>query len=313
MSLMIRPLERSDDEAAVSIYNAYVTTEPTTVESVRKRRPLLPKWVGFIAEVDGKPVGAAECFDPAWLTIPNKLLIHYALLPEAIGTEIEQALYRHLFDHAVGLDPDTIIAPCESRRPNHVANLEHDGFKRALVLYCTQIDLDTFHPEAFSSQIAGLNEQGIQLVSLATLIIEDPQWRQRYLDLINRVMPDVPHVAEVRETPMEVFIQLTSGDSFVPEARFMAVSGDRYVGVSELQPSPNDPTQMNTGFTGIDREFRRQGLATALKATALGWAKSVGARHVTTDNEVNNPMYLLNKALGFQDIHQIYHYRLDRR
>ena len=48
------------------------------------------------------------------------------------------------------------------------------------------------------------------------------------------------------------------------------------------------------------RAHRRQGIATAMKVRAIGFAKEYGAKIVETDNEENNPMYFLNLKLGFE-------------
>ena len=55
-----------------------------------------------------------------------------------------------------------------------------------------------------------------------------------------------------------------------------------------------------TGLTGVLRSHRRRGVATALKVTALSFAKKRSVKFVKTDNEENNPMYDLNMQLGFK-------------
>ena len=47
-------------------------------------------------------------------------------------------------------------------------------------------------------------------------------------------------------------------------------------------------------------DYRRQGIATALKVKALSKLKERGIKVVRTDNEKNNPMYLINVAMGFK-------------
>ena len=61
-----------------------------------------------------------------------------------------------------------------------------------------------------------------------------------------------------------------------------------------------EPAKLYTGLTGVLRSHRRRGIATALKVTALEMAKARGVRTLETDNEENNPMYLLNVELGFE-------------
>ena len=54
------------------------------------------------------------------------------------------------------------------------------------------------------------------------------------------------------------------------------------------------------GLTGVLRSHRRRGIATAVKLPTIDFARSVGARYISTDNEENNPMYQLNLKLGFR-------------
>lgn len=71
---------------------------------------------------------------------------------------------------------------------------------------------------------------------------------------------------------------------------------------------PNLPTAalisftMPTGLTGIVRSHCRRGLATLLKTHAIRYAKEQGIQSIRTGNEENNPMYTLNRKLGFQDL-----------
>ncbi len=79
----------------------------------------------------------------------------------------------------------------------------------------------------------------------------------------------------------------------------MAVRNDLMVGLSSLVKRGGATTVLGTGGTGVLPAFRRQGLATRLKLKAIGYARELGTMWITTDNEENNPMYGLNRQLGF--------------
>ena len=57
---------------------------------------------------------------------------------------------------------------------------------------------------------------------------------------------------------------------------------------------------LETGLTGVRREYRRRGIATALKVMALQFARENGYTEIVTDNEENNPMFQINLQLGFE-------------
>ena len=53
---------------------------------------------------------------------------------------------------------------------------------------------------------------------------------------------------------------------------------------------------------GVLKDFRRKGIATALKIKAIEKLIEKGVTEIRTDNEENNPMYKINVALGFEPV-----------
>lgn len=88
--------------------------------------------------------------------------------------------------------------------------------------------------------------------------------------------------------------------TFFPDGWMIATDGKQYVGMSCINLIPADAKKVQTELTGVLPEYRRKGIATALKVLTIKVAKSYGARIIKTDNEENNPMYTLNLKLGFK-------------
>jgi GNAT superfamily N-acetyltransferase len=80
----------------------------------------------------------------------------------------------------------------------------------------------------------------------------------------------------------------------------LAVDGDRFVGTSQLWRAPA-ADELRTGLTGVRREYRRRGIALALKVHSLAFAKAQACyKRVLTENESNNRgMLSINERLGF--------------
>jgi GNAT superfamily N-acetyltransferase len=97
--------------------------------------------------------------------------------------------------------------------------------------------------------------------------------------------------------------------SFIPEAYLIAIRDGRFVGVTSLWQSLAEKDKLHTELTAVVRSLRRKGIATALKARAIGFAKERGARVIRTENEENNPMYDLNVRLGFRPVPAWWTYR----
>jgi RNA polymerase sigma factor (sigma-70 family) len=87
----------------------------------------------------------------------------------------------------------------------------------------------------------------------------------------------------------------------LPDALFIAKHGDEYVGVSDVGLYEAMPGSLMQGFTGVKREYRRRGLATALKACGIEYARSHGYQIVQTFNTPEqSAIRALNEKLGFE-------------
>jgi mycothiol synthase len=66
-------------------------------------------------------------------------------------------------------------------------------------------------------------------------------------------------------------------------------------------PDPDEPRRAEHGLTAVRRDWRRRGVATALKRTTLAWAAANGLGEVYTWTQRDNDgMRALNTRLGFR-------------
>ncbi len=72
------------------------------------------------------------------------------------------------------------------------------------------------------------------------------------------------------------------------------------MGESQGSISDTDPEHFQTSVTGVRPEYRRQGIATALKVRTITYAQRHGVKEIMTNNDLQNPMYQLNLRLGFR-------------
>ena len=83
----------------------------------------------------------------------------------------------------------------------------------------------------------------------------------------------------------------------------VAVRDDKYIGSTSLEVFPkSEPHKAYTEGLGVLKEYRRKGIATALKIKAIQSLLQKGIKEIRTDNEENNPMYKINIALGFSPV-----------
>jgi GNAT superfamily N-acetyltransferase len=143
--------------------------------------------------------------------------------------------------------------------------------------------------------------QNIEIVSVAELSLRDADWQRQIYDLDVSVTEDTPSPHPYTHAPFPLYAQSEFEDpNFNPEAWFVALANEQYVGMTNLGMANEAAKIMHTYFTGVHRDYRRRGIAQALKVRAIQFAKDLGINTILTNNEENNPMYLLNLALGFQ-------------
>ena len=83
----------------------------------------------------------------------------------------------------------------------------------------------------------------------------------------------------------------------------IAIKNNKYLGATDIHVYPkSEPHKGWTGSIGVLKEFRRKGVATALKIKAIEKLLEKGVTEIRTDNEENNPMYKINVALGFKPV-----------
>ena len=88
--------------------------------------------------------------------------------------------------------------------------------------------------------------------------------------------------------------------NFNPESWFIALDEEKIVGMSTLRKK-KEQAGINTGFSGVHRDYRCMGIASSLKHTALEWAKKKNYPWIRTENDsTNKGMLGINIKAGFK-------------
>jgi mycothiol synthase len=145
--------------------------------------------------------------------------------------------------------------------------------------------------------------QGIRISTYAEEVARDADAPRKAYDLIDEVRRDVPAM----DAPTDVSFEDWKKDwidapSFLADAFFVAIDGEgRWLAMSNLQRSIEDPSFIWQGLTGVRREARGRGLAMALKLLTVRHAQRMGVDHIKTWNDQRNrPMLAINEAMGFE-------------
>ena len=134
---------------------------------------------------------------------------------------------------------------------------------------------------------------GLELVTLA----ERPElFRRTYEELAVQAFEDMP-------TPGRVTVSLETWERewlTWPEGSFVALDGDEIVGCAGLVRDPDVPERAEHSLTAVRRDWRRRGIASALKQQTIAWASANGLRELYTwTQDGNEGMRSVNERLGY--------------
>lgn len=300
-------IRRSIDDDFAAIAALVTAAEPdsvTTEADLRRRdrnRDPRVRWARWVAEDDGALVGVASWANSAWSFHPQRFFVNVTVHPDARRRGIGGALYETAMDALAELDPISLLAGAREDRPDALRFLEKRGYAETMREWESRLPLATYDPSRFAGAVEKVEAQGIRLASLAELQAEDPDALPKLWELENACMVDVPSTEAPTPMPYEQFLKhIHDNPNFKPESFFVAVGpGGEWAAISMLlHPTVGD--YLDTGLTGVKREWRRKGIALGLKLKAMDYAKRLGADHVRTENATTNVgMLAINDALGF--------------
>jgi GNAT superfamily N-acetyltransferase len=241
--------------------------------------------------------GYSMCTDPQTNTF--RFAVYF--LPHWQTAGVIDTFYRYVMSRCLDHSPAVLLSMTREDEPAKIAWLRNQGFEEVMRYPCSILQVDRFDPRAYDTLQAELAAQGIEIVSLVELAERDPAWQRKVYDLEMLLSQDVPRPSTFVPPPFEQYRPGYFDDpSFLPHLWFIALHDGHYIGTTSLFQTGDDPRLLENYLTGTRRDYRRRGLATALKCRAIQEAQRLGAQRIITYNEENNPMYRLNLNLGFQ-------------
>ena len=159
-----------------------------------------------------------------------------------------------------------------------------------------------FDFDRFAGATERVTAQGIRISTYVDELALDASAPQKAFELTDLCRRDVPAMDAPTDITFEEWRQhWIDSPGFLADAFFIAIDRDgRWLGMSNLQRSIEDPSFIWQGLTGVRREARGKGLAMALKLETVRHAQRLGVDHIKTWNDQRNrPMLAINEAMGF--------------
>jgi len=252
-----------------------------TLEDLRFNLESKAELAYVVARLGNEPVACG--FVEPWIDLA---IADILVVPGRRRVGIGSALLDDVRSRARAFGKDTLQGEVRESDPASREFLERRGFvqvgaEKAVVLDLGSFELPDVEPPP-----------GVRIVTR----VEEPDLLAEMYAVGVQAEEDIPGSEGV-----ETFEQWRSHEidrpTRKPELCFIALADDEVVGYAALQVFGDEA---HHGLTATRRDWRRRGVATALKRAEIAAAKRAGFRRLLTESEERNePMRRLNEKLGF--------------
>jgi len=307
-SLEIREFRPSDYDAMARIFNAIHPDRPRSSgelrywdESVDRNKYVLKRYSAVETE-HGHIVGYGDYRHSADLFHPKKFWIGLNVDPAMQRRGIGTMLYERIMRDMAEIDAITVRADVREDKPDSISFVKKRGFAERMRAWESHLDVQEFDSSRFPGYVERMAGQGITTSSLRELSEQDPQCHRKLYDLLKAVTADMPSPDTFTPLSFEDLMRNTVlHPNCLQDGFFIARDGERYVGLSNLFKSEEQRGDLHQQDTGVLRDYRRRGIAMALKLEGIKFAKACGANVIKTGNDsTNEGMLAINVKLGFQ-------------
>lgn len=310
-SVHIRPMQ--DEHAAVArILTQAQPHDPLTLQDLERLLNDQARWgyrhgvlVALRPDRPGGPdrvIGAAFYAQSVGAYHPDRYTLMLGVDTEAQGQGVGHALWTAVTALLRGSGAQSLRVTAQEDHPVAPGFLHRRGGVPDHWVFPSVLDLRTFDPEPFAPVFTRVAASGVTLTTLAQLRERDvPDLHGRLTELMNRVRSDVPRPEPAQPLSVQLFEEAVLGDfGLIPDAYVVATHAGAFIGQSTLFTNGEDE-ELFTGLTGVVREWRRQGLALAMKLKVIEAARAHGGTRLITENASDNAgMLAVNTLLGFQ-------------
>jgi len=300
--LVIREFSAGDYEALAAVHNASYPDYALSAGDWRHEDESLDEAIRrgrWLVEIGGRVVAYCQYYNAPWSFHPRKfwveIVVHHDYRRHGIGS----MLWIHIVGALDKLDPIVLRGNVREDWELERRFASRRGFSDSMRTEESRLDIAAFDPPRFEADVERASDEGIVIRDYDELA-GDPDRDRKLHELDNAILRDVPSPDPTTPSSFEVFQKaVLAHPRFLPACNLVALDGERYVGLSNLWARERQG-HLETGLTGVLREYRGRGIATALKVRALSAAKAQGYTSTLTWNEERNQGMLgINRRLGF--------------
>jgi GNAT superfamily N-acetyltransferase len=298
----IRPAQGAALDTYIGIKNAVTPDWPADREDIEWADRTYPGGVRLVADLDGRPVGAANSGRiyempadyPYWWA-------EIAVLEDARRRGVGSALFRAVCAAASLAGKRGLILPTWESRPAGAPFLRRHGYEEHERSKSVRLDLrrrdlpDVRLPD------------GVALTTLAAR----PDLLPELHAVASATFGDIPGGDPMAAGDLEEFrARDIDRPGIARDGIQVALDGDRVVGYASIHVEAGRPSIGIHDMTAVLAAHRGRGIATALKAATIRWAAERGLEALETGNdESNSAMRAVNARLGYEPLPDVVFFR----
>jgi mycothiol synthase len=221
------------------------------------------------------------------------------------GKGIGSALLAVIVDEAVRRKAPRFLAGASDGHPDSLAWASKRGFREIGRRIESYVELASFDAARFSARVDEVRRSGIVFRTIQEIVDgRDDESRERFIkalhDAEGPMWEDIPWATPTPHWPFERFRQMAfESGQMLADTSIVAFDGETIAALTTT--GKRESRDGYTWMTGVGRDYRGRGLATAIKVEALSRAKAKGLRAMlTTNDEPNKAMREINAKLGYQ-------------
>ena len=304
LDFKLRLFTIDDSEEFITLHNLIYPDHLLSLESFRHRektRSTKIQHKHWVWEKDN--IVRCSVLYTQWEEVyhPQKFVLKIYVHPDFRERGFGSLCYDFIIKELEPLNPIKISAMVYEPHLHGISFMENRGFKNTFKEQESSLDLMTYDPKLYQHKLDHVLEQGFHIVTLSEFRKIDDRADYKAWEIERDVGPDMPWTDPITIPEFDVYKKtVIANPKFNPKSWFFVLDKDRIAGLNNLWKNELDKG-INTGLTGVRREYRRKGVATALKHTSLVWAKKQGYEWIRTDNAATNKgMLSINILVGFK-------------
>jgi mycothiol synthase len=304
--MIIRVATPDDYPAIVSIHNSLHIVWPEAprtaegwAEMDRNRNPKC-KHQRWVAEKDGQVVGYGRYWQSSFDYHPQRFYVNVEVFPDHQRQGVGAALYEQVLAGLQPFDPRVLRADAFTNLPQGFPFLQQRGFYEAFRETPVHLEIASFDPSPYTKLEAQLLEKGIVIKTLREME-SDPERDRKLYEVFWEATEDLPQEdPRIEKQDFDEWIKWGLHDpTILPDAYFIAVHGDEYVGLRELGKDPDNDILLG-GLLGVRRAYRQQHIGLAMQLRGIAYAREHGYPQLKTCTAIQNaPMQALFNKLGY--------------